>query len=73
LLVVHEACQTGGWAGEVIASVVGSPVFDYIDAPVRRLAGKDIPIPYNRVLEKAAIPQEADIEQEIRALVEGRI
>ena len=73
LLVVHEACQTGGWAGEVIASVVGSPVFDYIDAPVRRLAGKDIPIPYNRVLEKSAIPQEADIEQEIRALVEGRI
>ncbi len=73
LLVVHEACQTGGWAGEVIASVVGSPVFDYIDAPVRRLAGKDIPIPYNRVLEKAAVPQEADIEQEIRALVEGRI
>jgi pyruvate dehydrogenase E1 component beta subunit len=73
LLVVHEACQTGGWAGEVIASVVGSPVFDYIDAPVRRLAGKDIPIPYNRVLEKAAIPQETDIEQEIRALVEGRI
>jgi acetoin:2,6-dichlorophenolindophenol oxidoreductase subunit beta len=40
---------------------------------VRRLGGKDIPIPYNRVLEKAAVPQEADIEQEIRALVEGRI
>lgn len=73
LLVVHEACQTGGWAGEVIASVVGSPVFDYIDAPVRRLAGKDIPIPYNRVLERSAIPQEADIEQEIRALVGGTI
>ena len=67
LLVVHEACQTGGWAGEVIASVVGSPAFDYIDAPVRRLGGKDIPIPYNRGLEKIAIPQEADIEQEIRA------
>jgi pyruvate/2-oxoglutarate/acetoin dehydrogenase E1 component len=73
LLVVHEACQTGGWAGEVIASVVGSPVFDYIDAPVRRLGGKDIPIPYNRGLEKIAIPQETDIEQEIRALVGGKI
>lgn len=73
LLVVHEACQTGGWAGEAIASVVGSPVFDYIDAPVRRLGGKDIPIPYNRGLERAAIPQEADIEQEIRALVGGTI
>jgi pyruvate/2-oxoglutarate/acetoin dehydrogenase E1 component len=73
LLVVHEACQTGGWAGEVIAAVVGSSAFDYIDAPVRRLGGKDIPIPYNRGLEKIAIPQEPDIEQEIRALVGGKI
>ena len=70
---MHEACQTGGWAGEVIAAVVGSPAFDYIDAPVRRLGGKDIPIPYNRGLEKIAIPQETDIEQEIRALVGGKI
>ena len=73
LLVVHEACQTGGWAGEVIAAVVGSPAFDYIDAPVRRLGGKDIPIPYNRGLERIAIPQEPDIEQEIRAMVGGAV
>jgi len=73
LLVVHEACQTGGWAGEVIASVAGSPAFDYIDAPMRRLGGKDIPIPYNRGLEIAAIPQEAEIENEIRAMVGGKI
>lgn len=73
LLVVHEACQTGGWAGEVITSVVGSPAFDYLDSPVRRLGGKDIPIPYNRGLEKSAIPQEPDIEAEIRTLVEGRV
>ena len=73
LFVVHEACQTGGWAGEVIASVVGSPAFEYIDAPVRRLGGKDIPIPYNRGLEKIAIPQEAEIEAEIRALVGGKV
>ena len=43
LLVVHEACQTGGWAGEIIASVTGSRAFDYLDAPVRRLAGKGLP------------------------------
>ena len=57
----------------MIASVVGSPAFDFIDAPVRRLGGKDIPIPYNRGLENIAIPQEADIENEIRALVGGEI
>ena len=73
LLVVHEACQTGGWAGEVIASVVGSPAFDYLDTPVRRLGGRDIPIPYNRGLEKFAIPQDADIEAEIRMMVTGKV
>ena len=73
LLVVHEACQTGGWAGEVIASVVGSPAFDYLDTPVRRLGGRDIPIPYNRGLEKFAIPQDADIETEIRMMVAGKV
>lgn len=69
LLVVHEACETGGWAGEVIARVASSPAFAYLDAPLRRLAGKDMPIPYNRNLERAAVPQEEDIEREIRAVV----
>lgn len=72
LLVVHEACQTGGWAGEVIASVSASPAFDYLDGPMRRLAGADVPIPYNRNLERAAVPQEEDIEREIRAMVQNR-
>lgn len=73
LLVVHEACQTGGWAGEVIATVAGSRAFDFVDAPLRRLAGADVPIPYNRELERAAVPQEEDIEREIRAIVSGRV
>lgn len=69
LLVIHEACQTGGWAGEVIASVSSTPAFDFLDAPMRRLAGSDIPIPYNRSLERAAVPQEEDIEAEIQAII----
>jgi pyruvate/2-oxoglutarate/acetoin dehydrogenase E1 component len=73
LLVVHEACQTGGWAGEVIASVAGSEAFGYLDAPLRRLAGADIPIPYNRHLEEAAVPQQDDIECEIRAIVQAHV
>jgi pyruvate/2-oxoglutarate/acetoin dehydrogenase E1 component len=72
LLVVHEACETGGWAGEVIARVAGSRAFDYLDAPVRRLAGQDVPIPYNRGLERAAVPQEDDIERAMRAVVAGQ-
>jgi pyruvate/2-oxoglutarate/acetoin dehydrogenase E1 component len=72
LLIVHEACQTGGWAGELTAVVTGSRAFDYLDAPVRRLAGANVPIPYNRELERAAVPQEADIEREIRLILAGK-
>jgi pyruvate dehydrogenase E1 component beta subunit len=51
--------------------VAGSRAFDYIDAPIRRLGGKDIPIPYNPFLERAAVPQEEDIEAEIRSIIKG--
>lgn len=69
LLVVHEAVKTAGWAGEVFASISETPAWDYLDAPMRRLAGKDIPIPYNPNLEAAAVPQEEDILREIRDIV----
>lgn len=72
LLIVHEAVKTAGWAGEIMASVSESPAWDYLDAPMRRLTGKDVPIPYNRFLERAAVPQEEDIVQEIRAIVNNQ-
>jgi pyruvate dehydrogenase E1 component beta subunit len=52
-----------------MASIASTPAFDYLDAPMRRLAGADVPIPYNRNLERAAVPQEEDIEREIRAII----
>lgn len=70
-LVVHEAPKTGGFGGEVVAEIVSGEAFDYLDAPVRRLAGLDVPIPYNRELERAAVPQVEDIVREARALVQG--
>ncbi len=72
LLVVHEAVKTAGWAGEVMASISETPAWDYLDAPMRRLTGKDVPIPYNPNLEAAAVPQEEDILQEIRAIVNNK-
>lgn len=69
-LVVHEAPMTGGVGGEIVARIVESEAFDYLDAPVRRLAGLDIPIPYNRELEKLAVPQVEDIVREARAMVQ---
>ncbi len=70
-LVVHEAPITGGFGGEVAAQLVASRAFDYLDAPVRRLAGLDIPIPYNRELERRAVPQVEDIVREARLLLQG--
>ena len=69
LLIVHEAVKTAGWAGEVMASISESPAWAYLDAPMRRLTGLDVPIPYNPNLEAAAVPQEEDIYQEIKAII----
>ncbi|NMC54246.1 MAG: alpha-ketoacid dehydrogenase subunit beta [Chloroflexi bacterium] len=71
-LVVHEAVKTGGFGGEVVSRIVESKAFGYLDAPVRRLAGLDIPIPYNRTLERAAVPQVENIVAEARKLVEWK-
>jgi pyruvate dehydrogenase E1 component beta subunit len=70
-LVVHEAPATGGYGGEVIARIAASEAFDYLEAPPRRLAGLDIPIPYNRNLEAHTVPQVEDIVSEARRLVRG--
>lgn len=65
VLLVNEACKTGGYIGEIAAMIAESEAFDYLDYPIRRLAGKDIPIPYNPELEKAAVPSEEEIEAHI--------
>ncbi|GAB4471347.1 MAG: alpha-ketoacid dehydrogenase subunit beta [Anaerolineae bacterium] len=70
-LVVHEAPITGGYGGEIVARIAASEAFDYLDAPVRRLAGLDIPIPYNRTLEYHTVPQVENIVEEARKLVRG--
>lgn len=70
VLVVHEAVQTGGFGGEVIARIVDSEAFFYLDRPPRRLGGLDVPIPYNPNLEKNAVPTEESISAAIHSLLE---
>ena len=50
-MIVHEACQTAGYGGEIAAIIADSEAFFHLDAPIRRVAGLDVPIPYNPVLE----------------------
>jgi pyruvate dehydrogenase E1 component beta subunit len=72
LLVVHEGVQTLGIGAEISALIAESDAFDFLDAPIRRLGGRDTPLPYNPVLEKAAVPQVADIVAALRGLADGR-
>jgi pyruvate/2-oxoglutarate/acetoin dehydrogenase E1 component len=72
VLIVHEAVKMGGFGGELAASIVESEAFGYLDAPVRRLAGLDMPIPYNRNLEYHAVPQIENIVEEARKIVQGK-
>jgi len=71
-LIVHEAVKTGGFGGELTAVIMESEAFGYLDAPVKRLAGLDMPIPYNRNLEYHAVPQVENIVEEARKLVKGQ-
>ncbi len=72
-LIVHEAPVTGGFGGELAAGIVESEAFDFLDAPVKRLGGRNIPVPYNRKLERATVPQVEDIVEAARALArEGK-
>jgi pyruvate dehydrogenase E1 component subunit beta len=67
LLVVEEDCRFAG-AGAEIAATLAERCFYSLDAPVKRVAGLDIPTPFNGALEAASIPQVADIVQNARAL-----
>lgn len=71
-LVVHEAVKTGGFGGELSARIMESEAFGYLDAPIIRLAGLDMPIPYNRTLEYNAVPQVENIVEEARKLIGGK-
>ena len=64
-IVVHEACKTGGVGGEIAARIAESEAFDYLDAPVMRLGGLDVPTPYNRNLEAAVVPKKDEIKEAI--------
>jgi pyruvate dehydrogenase E1 component beta subunit len=74
LMVVYEGVKTMGIGAEISAMIAESEAFDFLDAPIARLGGADVPLPYTPVLEKAAVPQEDDIIAAARRLVtEGRV
>lgn len=67
-LVVHEATLTCG-VGAEIAAVIGELAFEYLDAPVSRIASHDTPVPFAPPLEEFFMPNAAKIETGLRALI----
>ncbi len=66
-LIVHEDTLTGGFGAE-IAALIAAEAFTRLDAPVRRVAAKDAPVPYGPKLENAMLPQTADIVSALEGL-----
>jgi 2-oxoisovalerate dehydrogenase E1 component len=67
VLVAHEDSRSWGYGAE-IAARIGSELFEYLDAPVRRVGALDTFVGYNPVLEEAILPQVADLATAIREL-----
>jgi len=65
-VIVEEGWKSFGVGAEV-ASRIYEEAFDYVDAPIKRVAQKEVPLPYNRNLEQMALPQVEDV---IRAVKE---
>lgn len=71
VLIVHEACETGGFGGELSAVISNSEAFYYLDAPIMRYGGLDVPIPYCPQLEKHVVPTLTNVKKKVIDLVRG--
>jgi pyruvate dehydrogenase E1 component beta subunit len=67
-LVIDEGWQTGSFAAEVSARIMERGFYD-LDAPVQRVCSAEVPVPYARHLEDAALPQAATIVAAVRAML----
>ena len=67
LVTVEEGWRQSGVGAEIAARMM-EDAFDYLDAPVTRVTGKDVPMPYAANLEKLALPSVAEVVEAARAV-----
>jgi pyruvate dehydrogenase E1 component beta subunit len=70
VVIVEEGWPHGG-VGTNVAALIQEQAFDYLDAPVQRVTGADVPMPYSKRLEQAAIPHEEHVIKAAMATLEG--
>jgi pyruvate/2-oxoglutarate/acetoin dehydrogenase E1 component len=68
LLIVHQACTTGGFGAE-IAAMVSHEGFELLVSPIRRLGSLDVPVPFSPELENFVVPSEQRIVEEVLTMV----
>lgn len=66
LVTVEQGWPTCGIGAEISANIVESETFDYLDSPIYRVTGADVPMPYAKSLEQAALPQVEDVVSMVR-------
>ncbi|MBT3389978.1 MAG: alpha-ketoacid dehydrogenase subunit beta [Chloroflexi bacterium] len=64
-VVVEEGWRSYGVGSEVVSRIY-EEAFDYVDAPIRRVAQTEVPLPYNQALEQMALPQVADVVKAVK-------
>jgi len=69
VLVLHEDTRTAGFGAEIVATIA-EEAFESLDAPIKRIAAPDTPVPFSPPLEKAYIPQVDDVVAGLRGLAE---
>ncbi|TAK56213.1 MAG: alpha-ketoacid dehydrogenase subunit beta [Bacteroidetes bacterium] len=67
VLIVHEDSLTGGIGGE-IAALISEHVFEYLDAPIKRIGALDVPVPYAPTLEEFFLPNTKKVLSELQNL-----
>lgn len=70
LLITHEAVERCGWGAE-IAAIASKEAFDYLDAPIERVAAKETPVPFSPKLENFIIPNKEDVIEGVKRTVLG--
>lgn len=71
VVIVEECMKTGG-IGASLSAVINESLFDYLDAPVKRLSSQDVPTAYAHELEAATIVQPEDVADAVRGLCGDR-